>query len=44
MVTPFRPNAVVIAKKDRFSMFGRNTMINESDSIWDLWIDIGGEG
>jgi hypothetical protein len=23
-------------------MFGKNTMANHGDSIWDLWIDIGG--
>jgi hypothetical protein len=27
-----------------FPMFGNNTMDNDGDSIWDLWIDIGGEG
>jgi hypothetical protein len=27
-----------------FPMFGKNTMANDGDSIWDWWIDIGGEG
>jgi hypothetical protein len=27
-----------------FPMFGKNAMAYDGDSIWDLWIDIGGEG
>jgi hypothetical protein len=26
-----------------FAMFEKKTMANHGDSIWDLWIDLGGE-